>query len=60
MRDRAAEGAGTERVADAPVFGRRNLLVAGALFLLSLWTLFSFQIAFHVNPFGIGTPHYVA
>src|SRR5690348_6225179 len=60
MREHAAEEVGAERMVDAPVFGKRNLLFAGALFLLSLWTLFSFQIAFHVNPFGIGSPHYVA
>ena len=64
-----AEGAETERVADAAVFSRRNLLVAAVLFAVALALLIGFQLLFLVDPLGTSTahghpqtypPHYVA
>jgi hypothetical protein len=43
-----------------PVFGRRNLLVAGALFFTALFSLWAFQLAFKIHPLGVSNaPHWV-
>jgi hypothetical protein len=43
-----------------PVFGRRNLAIAGILFLFALGILFALERAFHLTLNGVsGAPHYV-
>ena len=44
----------------APVFSRRNLIMAGALFCFALFTLVSLQLLFKISPLGISAaPHYI-
>ena len=42
------------------MFGRRNLLVAGALFLTALFSLWALQLAFRIHPLGVSdSPYWV-
>ncbi len=45
---------------DAPVFGRRNLIVAGALSLIALLSIWVFETIFKIQKLGVsGAPHFV-
>lgn len=41
-----------EAATAAPVFGRRNVLVAVGLFAMALLSLWAFEVVFHIAPFG--------
>jgi hypothetical protein len=45
---------------ETAVFTRRNFIVAATLSVVALLSIFAFQVAFHINSFGVSNaPHYV-
>ncbi|MGH2514839.1 MAG: hypothetical protein ACRDHP_04215, partial [Ktedonobacterales bacterium] len=61
VRDEAALATEKRDAAlEVPVFGRRNLTIAGILFVVALGCLLALEKAFHIAIHGVsGAPHYI-